>query len=68
MQVKEGGHPLSEGEQEMLWQFIEAANLYVLNWTVLDILNKAVDVDEYATYLWHGLHTARWLDQNQPIK
>lgn len=68
MQDEEGGHPLSEVEQEMLWQFIEAANLYVLNWTVLDILNKAVDVAEYSAYLWHGIHTARWLDQNQPLK
>jgi len=66
MQNLADGHPLSDVEHEMLWQFIEAANLYVLNWTVLDILNKAVDVAEYAVYLWHGLRTALWLDQNQP--
>ncbi len=63
MQGAERGVPLSEREQSFLWQFIEAANLYVLNWTVLDILNKTVDTEEYSMYLWHGLHTARWLHQ-----
>lgn len=66
MQAIVDGHPLGEEEQNVLWQLIEAANLYVLNWTVLDILNKEVDVGEYAMYLWHGLHTAEWLDKNVP--
>ncbi len=62
-QAIKGGHPLTELEQSTLWLFIEAANLYVLNWTIVDILNKEVDVSEYSMYLWHGLHTAEWLHQ-----
>ncbi|PWH19742.1 MAG: hypothetical protein DDG59_02205 [Anaerolineae bacterium] len=62
------GQALSKLEEEMVWQFIEAANLYVLNWTILDILNKEVDIPEYAVYLWHGLNTAVWLDENKPLK
>lgn len=65
MQTVQNGHPLSEEEHNFLWLFIEAANLYVLNWTLMDILNKQVDVPEYAMYLWHGLHTAEWLDKNK---
>ncbi|MCS6907434.1 MAG: phosphotransferase [Anaerolineales bacterium] len=67
MQATATGHPLSNLERRSLWQFIEAANLYVLNWAILDILHKEVDTAEYATYLWHGLHAAEWLDQKQPV-
>lgn len=68
MQDSNQGHPLSEAEQAALWMFIEAANLYVLNWTIVDILNKPVDIEEYAMYLWHGLNSARWLDQHRNEK
>ncbi len=65
MRTTAEGVPLNEKEQNILWQFIEAANLYVLNWTILDILNKTVDPEEYAMYLWHGLNTAKWLHQTE---
>lgn len=58
------GFALTQSELNLLWPFIEAANLYVLNWTIVDILSKEVDAQEYGMYLWHGLNAAVWLDQN----
>jgi hypothetical protein len=43
---------------------IAAANLYVLNWTILDYLRKDVDPDEYLVYLEHAVRTIRWLENS----
>ena len=53
--------PLSINEQTLLNQFIEAANLFVLNWSIEDILHKKVVLEEYIPYILHGIHSAIWL-------
>ncbi|MGB9674268.1 MAG: phosphotransferase [Anaerolineales bacterium] len=53
---------LSTEELALLGQFIESANLYVLNWTIEDINHKTVNPDEYIPYLKHGIQMALWLD------
>jgi homoserine kinase type II len=57
--------PLSTAECSLLPEFIEAANLYVLNWSIEDILHKPVDEQEYCMYLRHGVRTWIWLNQNE---
>ncbi|MGB9639731.1 MAG: phosphotransferase [Anaerolineales bacterium] len=52
---------LSVNEKTLLNQFIEAANLYVLNWSIEDILHKKVILEEYIPYILHGVHSAIWL-------
>lgn len=54
---------LTESEWAHLIPFLEAANLYVLNWSLEDLLKKEVDVAEYKMYVWHGLRTWEWLCQ-----
>jgi hypothetical protein len=44
---------------------IQAANLYILNWTILDYCRKEVDPDEYLVYLRHGVHFIRWFNDPQ---
>jgi len=54
--------PLSDNELAQLGRFIESANLYVLNWSIADLLQKEVNTDEYLPFLLHGIRTAIWLD------
>jgi homoserine kinase type II len=56
-----GVGPLSPGELKYLPHMIHAANLYVLNWTILDYYAKDVDPQEYLVYLQHGVNLIRWL-------
>jgi len=60
---KAGLGPLSELELNALPAMLRAANLYVLNWTVLDYIRKPVDPLEYLVCLKHGVNTLRWLDE-----
>jgi homoserine kinase type II len=55
--------PLSEIELEFLPHLINAANLYVLNWTLQDFYAKQVDPQEYLIYLRHGVRVIKWLDR-----
>lgn len=63
--VREPG-PLTEEELRCLPDMIAAANLYVLNWAILDYLHKDVDPEEYLVCLEHAIRTIIWLeDGNQ---
>jgi homoserine kinase type II len=57
--------PLSEIELEMLPHMINAANLYVLNWTLHDFYGKQVDPQEYLIYLRHGVRVMNWLESRE---
>jgi homoserine kinase type II len=54
--------PLSGQELDCLADMIAAANLYVVNWTIMDYMNKDVDPTEYLTYLQHHVRTIQWLE------
>jgi homoserine kinase type II len=54
--------PLSELELNTLPTMIQAANLYVLNWTIFDYYQKEVDPDEYLIYLRHGIKFIQWFN------
>ena len=53
--------PLSPVELRYLPTMIEAGNLYVLNWTLVDYYQKKVDPQKYLMYLQHHLASAAWL-------
>jgi homoserine kinase type II len=55
--------PLTSQELQALPAMLHAANLYVLNWAVLDYIRKPVDPDEYLVCLQHGTNTIFWLNQ-----
>ncbi|MBN1147329.1 MAG: phosphotransferase [Anaerolineales bacterium] len=55
--------PLSEAERSYLPAMIEASNLYVLNWTLLDFYSKSVDPQAYLLYLVHAVEQIKWFDQ-----
>ncbi len=57
--------PLTEVELHSLPDMIAAANLYVLNWALLDYLNKDVDPDEYLVCLEHAIRTIIWLEDDE---
>ena len=41
---------------------IQAGNLYVLNWALLDFYQKEVDADEYLGYLHHHVRMIPWIE------
>jgi Ser/Thr protein kinase RdoA (MazF antagonist) len=53
--------PLSPEEIRYLPHLIDAANIYVLYWTLRDYFGKDVDPGEYLIYLRHGVRFARRL-------
>lgn len=53
---------MNEIELNKLVWMINAANLYILNWTVEDYFSKDVDPDEYLKYLRHCLNFTHWFD------
>jgi homoserine kinase type II len=55
--------PLSDIELHYLPAMIEASNLYVLNWTILDFYSKIVDPEEYLTYVAHAVENAKWFSR-----
>jgi homoserine kinase type II len=57
--------PLTKTELSCLPEMIAAANLYVLNWTIMDYLHREVDPFEYLGYLKHHYKTIQWLDSKQ---
>jgi len=54
--------PLTDAEQQSLPFMIQAGNLYVLNWALLDCNQKDVDVDEYLGYLRHHVRMIPWIE------
>lgn len=54
--------PLSPAEGLCLPALINASNLYVLNWTILDFYSKDVDPQEYLAFLAHSVNFTRWYE------
>ncbi|HUI88805.1 MAG TPA: homoserine kinase [Anaerolineales bacterium] len=59
------GVRLTEDETRYLPALVNAGNLYVLHWTVLDYFSKDVDPAEYLTFLDHSLHFFEWYQQSK---
>ncbi len=57
--------PLGGIELDWLPALIEAANLYVLAWTIGDFFRFRPDAAEYLRYLRHGVRLARWLEDHR---
>jgi homoserine kinase type II len=53
--------PLDSNELKYLPALINAANIYVLNWTIEDYYNKSVDPQEYLVFLAHAVELICWL-------
>lgn len=62
LRLQPGARPLSPLEGQYLPHLINAGNLYVLNWTILDFYGKDVDPQEYLIYLRHSVNSARWFE------
>ena len=56
--------PLDTNELKYLAAMLNAANIYVLNWTIEDFYNKTVNPQEYLPFLAHAVEFIRWLDRN----
>jgi len=65
LQAHPGIDPLNEVELNYLPFLINASNLYVLNWTVLDFYAKEVDPQEYLIYLRHSLNFMLWFGRSE---
>lgn len=63
-----GAIPLNSLELNFLPTLINAGNLYVLNWTIEDYLNKEVDPQEYLVFLRHGVNFAKWYEDPKDQK
>lgn len=62
LHLQPGTRPLSPLEGRYLPYLINAGNLYVLNWTILDFYSKDVDPREYLIYLRHSVNFIRWFE------
>jgi homoserine kinase type II len=56
---------LSPAEAHYLPVMINAGNLYVLNWTILDYFAKDVDPQEYLVFLDHSLNFTLWYEDEE---
>lgn len=56
--------PLTAIERRFLPWMINAGNLYVLNWTILDYYSKDVDPQEYLKFLRHSVNFSRWFENS----
>ena len=56
--------PLDTNELKYLAAMLNAANIYVLNWTIEDFYNKTVNPQEYLPFLAHAVEFIRWLDRD----
>jgi len=58
--------PMAAPELRALTPMLAFANLYVLNWSVVDFSNKTdADDDEYYTYIRHGIRVMQWIEDNE---
>jgi homoserine kinase type II len=55
--------PLDANELKYLPAMLNAANIYVLNWTLEDFYNKTADPHEYLPFLAHAVELIRWMSQ-----
>ena len=62
LQGRAGVGPLDPQEGKYLPYMINASNLYVMNWTILDYYAKEVDPQEYLIYLRHSVEFSRWFE------
>jgi homoserine kinase type II len=51
---------MTPAELHYLPTMVDAGNIYVLHWIVLDYFAKAADPSEYLRFLDHGLNFIRW--------
>ena len=54
--------PLTGAEQQSLPFMIQAGNLYVMNWALLDCTQEDVDAEEYLGYLRHHVRMIPWIE------
>ena len=59
-----GVAPLTQAEVRYLPALINASNLYVLNWTILDYFAKDVNPEEYLAFLKHSLNFTLWYENS----
>lgn len=58
--------PMTPRELQALVPMLAYANLYVLNWSVIDFSAKTdADDDEYYTYIHHGIRVMEWIEDNE---
>ncbi len=58
--------PMTPRELRALVPMLAYANLYVLNWSVVDFSEKAdADDNEYYTYIHHGIRVMEWIEANK---
>lgn len=51
---------ISKIETKILPALLSASNLYVLNWAIIDYINKDVNHKEYLEYFTHGVKAVLW--------
>jgi homoserine kinase type II len=59
---------LIPAEAHYLPAMINAGNLYILHWTILDFFAKDVDPAEYLVFLDHSLNFTRWYNQPSNLR
>jgi homoserine kinase type II len=62
MRQDRGAGALSLREMSYLPDLIQAANLYILHWGVVDYYTKDVDPEEYLVFLQHGIRFTTWFE------
>lgn len=60
--------PLSAAELACLMPMIAAANIYVLNWTLVDFYSKSCDPVLYGAYLEHHARQMQWAGESRNRK
>ena len=58
-----GAVVLTAEEARYLPVMVNAGNLYVLHWTIMDYFAKDADPVEYLTFLDHSLNFTKWYQQ-----
>ncbi len=62
LEQSKGITPLTAIERRYLPWMINASNLYVLNWTLLDFYSKDVDPQDYLVFLLHSINFTKWFE------
>jgi homoserine kinase type II len=57
-----GVGPLTPVEMRYLPAMINASNLYIFNWTIVDFYQKEVDPQEYLVFLRHHVNFTAWFE------
>ncbi len=60
--------PMTPRELQVLVRMLAFANLYVLNWSVTDFLEKEdADDNEYYPFIRHGIRLMEWIEDNGKV-